>query len=53
MDLSDPMKKFLVTDVQERCGMAGKSLAAFLDNLSHYTWPGSRGRLLARSYHRR
>ena len=40
VDLSDPMKKFFVTDVQERCGMAGKSLAAFLGNLSHYTLAG-------------
>jgi pimeloyl-ACP methyl ester carboxylesterase len=40
VDFSDPMKKFLVTNVQERCGMAGKSLAAFLENLSHYTLAG-------------
>jgi pimeloyl-ACP methyl ester carboxylesterase len=40
VDLSDPMKKFFVTNVQERCGMAGKSLAAFLENLSHYTLAG-------------
>src|ERR1700728_2206385 len=43
VDLSDPMKKFFVTDVQERCGMAGNSLAAFLDNLSHYTLAGLEG----------
>ena len=40
VDLSDPMKKFFVTNVQERCGMAGKSLAAFLDNLNQYTLAG-------------
>jgi hypothetical protein len=34
VDISEPMKKFFVTDFRERCGMAGKSLAAFLDNLS-------------------
>ena len=45
VDLSDPMKKFFVTDVQERCGMAGKSLAAFLDNLSHYTLTGLEGKI--------
>jgi pimeloyl-ACP methyl ester carboxylesterase len=45
VDLSDPMKKFFVTDVQERCGMAGKSLAAFLDNLSHYTLAGLEGKI--------
>ncbi len=45
VDLSDPMKKFLVTDVQERCGMAGKSLAAFLDNISHYTLAGLEGKI--------
>ncbi len=45
VDFSDPMKKFLVTDVQERCGMAGKSLAAFLDNLSHYTLAGLEGKI--------
>jgi hypothetical protein len=39
------MKKFLVTDVQERCGMAGKSLAAFLDNISHYTLAGLEGKI--------
>jgi pimeloyl-ACP methyl ester carboxylesterase len=45
VDLSDPMKKFFVTDVQERCGMAGKSLAAFLDNLSHYNLAGLEGKI--------
>jgi pimeloyl-ACP methyl ester carboxylesterase len=45
VDLSDPMKKFFVTNVQERCGMAGKSLAAFLDNLSHYTLAGLEGKI--------
>src|ERR1700678_3813326 len=45
VDLSDPMKKFFVTDVQERCGMAGKSLDAFLDNLSHYTLAGLEGKI--------
>jgi pimeloyl-ACP methyl ester carboxylesterase len=45
VDLSDPMKKFLVTDVQERCGMAGKSLSAFLDNISHYTLAGLEGKI--------
>src|SRR3984885_9965214 len=45
VDLSDPMKKFLVTDVQERCGMAGKSLAAFLDNIGHYTLAGLEGKI--------
>ena len=45
VDLSDPMKKFFVTDVQERCGMAGKSLAAFLDNLSHYSLAGLEGKI--------
>ncbi len=45
VDLFDPMKKFLVTNVQERCGMAGKSLAAFLDNLSHYTLAGLEGKI--------
>jgi hypothetical protein len=39
------MKKFFVTDVQERCGMAGKSLAAFLDNLRHYTLTGLEGKI--------
>ena len=45
VDLSDPMKKFFVTNVQERCGMAGKSLAAFLDNLSQYTLAGLEGKI--------
>jgi len=45
VDLSDPMKKFIVTDVQERCGMAGKSLAAFVDNLSHYSLAGLEGKI--------
>jgi pimeloyl-ACP methyl ester carboxylesterase len=45
VDLSDPMKKFLLTNVQERCGMAGRSLAAFLDNLSHYNLAGLEGQI--------
>jgi pimeloyl-ACP methyl ester carboxylesterase len=45
VDLSDPMKKFLVTDVQERCGMAGRPLAAFLENLSHYNLAGLEGKI--------
>jgi pimeloyl-ACP methyl ester carboxylesterase len=45
VDLSDPLKKFLLTDVQERCGMAGKSLAAFLDNISRYTLAGLEGKI--------
>jgi pimeloyl-ACP methyl ester carboxylesterase len=45
VDLSDPFRKFFVTDFQERCGMAGKSLAAFLDNLSHYDLAGLEGKI--------
>jgi len=40
VDLSEPMKKFMVTDVQARCGMEGKSLAAFLDNSGSYSLAG-------------
>jgi pimeloyl-ACP methyl ester carboxylesterase len=46
VDFSDPMKKFLVTDVQERCGMAGEPLAAFLENLSHYSLAGLEGEIV-------
>jgi hypothetical protein len=45
VDLSEPMKKFMVTDVQARCGMEGKSLAAFLDNSGNYSLAGLEGRI--------
>ncbi len=45
VDLSDPMRKFVVTDLQERCGMAGKSLAAFVDNLGNYNLSGLEGKI--------
>src|ERR1700683_1652314 len=36
IDLSEPMKKFMTTNLKERCGFAGKSLAALFDNLRGY-----------------
>jgi pimeloyl-ACP methyl ester carboxylesterase len=45
VDLSEPMKKFMVTDVQARCGMEGKSLAAFLDNSGGYSLAGLEGKI--------
>jgi len=40
IDLSEPMKRFMATNVKERCGFAGKSLAALFDNLGSYTLAG-------------
>jgi pimeloyl-ACP methyl ester carboxylesterase len=40
IDLSEPMKKFLTTNFKERCGLAGKSLAALFDNAGDYSLAG-------------
>jgi pimeloyl-ACP methyl ester carboxylesterase len=40
IDLSEPMKKFMTTTVKERCGFAGKSLAALFDDLDRYSLAG-------------
>jgi pimeloyl-ACP methyl ester carboxylesterase len=45
IDLSEPMKKFLTTNVKERCGFAGKSLAALFDNLGGYSLAGLEGKI--------
>jgi pimeloyl-ACP methyl ester carboxylesterase len=45
VDLSEPMKKFMVTDIQARCGMEGKSLAAFLDVAATYSLAGLEGKI--------
>jgi pimeloyl-ACP methyl ester carboxylesterase len=44
IDLSEPMKKFMTTTVKERCGFAGKSLAALFDDLDRYSLAGLEGR---------
>ena len=40
IDLSEPMKKFMTTNLKERCGFAGKPLAALFDNLGGYSLAG-------------
>jgi pimeloyl-ACP methyl ester carboxylesterase len=40
IDFSEPMKKFMATVVKERSGFAGKSLAAFFDELGRYSLAG-------------
>jgi pimeloyl-ACP methyl ester carboxylesterase len=45
VDLSEPMKKFMMTNVKERCGFADKSLAAMFDNLESYTLAGLEGKI--------
>jgi len=40
IDLSEPMRKFMATTVKERCGFAGKSLAALFDDLGRYSLAG-------------
>jgi hypothetical protein len=45
IDLSEPMKKFLTTNVKERSGFAEKSLAALFDNLGGYSLAGLEGKI--------
>ncbi len=45
IDLSEPMKKFMATTVKERCGFAGKSLAALFDDLDRYSLAGLEGKI--------
>ena len=45
VDLSEPMKRFIATNLKERCGLAGKSLAALFDNLGGYSLAGLEGKI--------
>jgi len=45
LDSSEPMKNFLATNVKERCGFAGKSLAALFDSLGAYNLAGLEGKI--------
>lgn len=45
IDLSEPMKRFMATTVKERCGFAGKSLAALFDDLDRYSLAGLEGKI--------
>jgi pimeloyl-ACP methyl ester carboxylesterase len=45
IDFSEPMKKFMATVVKERSGFAGKSLAAFFDELGRYSLAGLEGKI--------
>jgi pimeloyl-ACP methyl ester carboxylesterase len=45
IDLSEPMKKFMTTNLKERCGLAGKPLAALFDNLGGYSLAGLEGKI--------
>jgi pimeloyl-ACP methyl ester carboxylesterase len=45
IDLSEPMKRFMATTVKERCGFAGKSLAALFDDLGRYSLAGLEGKI--------
>ena len=40
LDLSEPLNKLFVTDFKDRCGFAGKSLAALFDDLDRYSLVG-------------
>jgi len=40
VDLSEPIKKFMTTNLKERCGFADKPLAALFDNLGGYSLAG-------------
>jgi pimeloyl-ACP methyl ester carboxylesterase len=45
IDISEPMKKFMTTNVKERCGFAGKPLGALFDNIGSYTLAGLEGKI--------
>jgi len=45
IDLSEPLNKLFVTDFKDRCGMAGKSLAALYENLGGYSLAGLEGKI--------
>jgi pimeloyl-ACP methyl ester carboxylesterase len=45
IDLSEPMKKYIVTNVCQRLGMAGASLPALFDELGRYNLTGLEGNI--------